>query len=208
MYISLGLLARMTLYAFFLGIAFGAVYDVVRITRVMLGVRYGGRMRSADALLEKNYPLIGRVQRKNGGRLCAFLRNAYVFVSDLVYFTAAGVVFCVFIYYTDSGIFRWQAPAALALGFFVYYRTIGVAVISFAEVVCAAIKIFVKISVKAIAIPIMFMYNIVAAVSKKIFDASFGTFIFLYKRRKTKLFMKKLLLGADEIFGERMWDDA
>lgn len=209
MYITTLSLAKMTLYALFLGVFLGVAYDVVRITRVTVGVRYGGfAEKSTDKLYEINFPLIGKLKKRGKGKLGRKMTAVFVFSGDLLFFSACGAVFCIFLYYTDSGMFRWQALAAAVLGFFVYYKTVGTLVISSAEIICIFVKIFVRILLKSIEIPIGFMYNIIVKVSKAVYSVTFGRAVKRYRRRKTRAVMRKMLAAAGTNYFEEVWDRA
>ena len=91
MEISMVSLARMTLFAFFLGIGLGLLYDVVRVSRVMIGVRYARVGALPEKLYERKWPLIGVLPKKNG-TLKRHITDAFVFAGDVLYCTAAGII--------------------------------------------------------------------------------------------------------------------
>ncbi len=158
--ISTAVLGKMCLYAFILGVAFGILYDVIRITRIILGVRYGFAQKSAEFLYSRKYPLIG-IYKPGNGQIKKTLLDITVFIGDVIYCIAVGSVFCIFMYYSNDGIFRWQALAFVLLGFFVYYKTFGALIMYFAEIIGIFLKILTKILLYTIAIPFKIMYNIV-----------------------------------------------
>lgn len=194
---SMSALAAMILYAFFLGIAFGALYDAFRISRVFLGVSYGGK--SAMYLYEKEYPLIGKLQNKQGKLKKGFLMTAII-SGDIIYFTVCGLIFSVFIYYTNDGIFRFGAFAAVFGGFFAYYLTFGRLIISFAEIICIFLKIFTKIFLFAIAFPFKIMYNILAKLYNRLFGIPFKRFLLKIRQKSTERKMKIIMEQAAEGF--------
>lgn len=168
MEISMLSLAKMTLYALFLGVGFGLLYDVIRISRVMIGVRYVGIGSLPEKLYEKKWPLLGVLPKREGAVKRTFT-DIFVFFGDVLYCTIIGVCFCIFIYYANNGIFRIQSLAASIFGFFCYYQTVGKVLITFAEYICFFTKVFVKILIFAIAFPFKMLYNIFVKVSKKLF---------------------------------------
>ncbi|MEE0970514.1 MAG: spore cortex biosynthesis protein YabQ [Clostridia bacterium] len=195
MEVSMIVLGKMTLWAFFLGIAFGIFYDVIRITRVMLGVTYGTAKGSAEFLYSRTYPLIGQIIRKESKakeKLLTFI----VAAGDVIFCTVMGASFCIFLYYTNDGIFRWQAVAATAIGFFVYYKTIGAIILYFAEIISIFLKILTKILLYAIAFPFRIMYNIVIRMLKAVFGKPFEWCRIKFLHRTTKAKMKKLQLSS------------
>ena len=194
---SMSALAAMILYAFFLGIAFGTLYDAFRISRVFLGVSYGGK--SAMYLYEKEYPLIGKLQNKQGKLKKGFLMTAII-SGDIIYFTACGLIFSVFIYYTNDGIFRFGALAAVLGGFFAYYLTFGRLIISFAEIICIFLKIFTKIFLFAIAFPFKIMYNILDKLYNRLFGIPFKRFLLKIRQKSTERKMKIIMEQAADGF--------
>ena len=196
---SMSALTAMILYALFLGIAFGAFYDVFRISRVFLGISYGGR--SASYLYEKEYPLIGKLEKRQGKLKRGFLMTAVIF-GDIIYFTVCGSIFSIFIYYTNDGIFRFGALAAVLCGFFAYYTTLGRLVIAFAEIICIFLKIITKIFLFAIAFPFKIMYNILIKLYNRLFGAPLKRFLLKIRRKSTERKMKAILAEAADGFLE------
>lgn len=194
---SMSALSAMTLYALILGIAFGALYDVIRISRVFLGVSYGGR--SASYLYEKEYPLIGKLEKGQGKLKKGFLTTAVIF-GDIIYFTVCGAIFTVFIYYTNDGIFRFSALAAVFFGFFAYYMTFGRLVIAFAEIICIFLKIITKIFLFAIAFPFKIMYNILVKLYNRLFGIPLMRFLLKIRRKSTERNMKSIMMQATDGF--------
>lgn len=194
---SMSALATMTLYAFFLGIVFGVIYDVFRISRAFMGVSYGGK--SAAYLYEREYPLIGKLVLGQGK-----LKKGIIFVAvvlgDVLFFSVCGLMFAVFIYYTNDGIFRFSALVAVFIGFFTYYITIGRLVIAFAEIICIFLKIITKIFLFAIAFPFKIMYNILIKLYNRLFGIPLERLLLKIRRKVTKRKMKVMLKQASNGF--------
>ena len=197
-------LGKMVLYAFFLGVGFGVLYDVFRIMRVVVGVEYlGVAKKSTDYLYSRKYPLIGKIERRENKAKKYFL-DIFVGVGDIIYCLFIGGVFCIFLYYSNDGIFRWHALAAASCGFFIYYKTLGAILITFAEIICVFLKIISKILLFAIAFPFKFMYNIIISILKALFKPIAKFFILRYRRIATKHRMKVLLAEAKSGFLENL----
>ncbi|MBR3967285.1 MAG: spore cortex biosynthesis protein YabQ [Clostridia bacterium] len=194
---SMSSLANMTLLAFFLGIVFGILYDAVRISRAFIGHSYGGR--SAAYLYEREYPLIGKLEKKTGKFKTGFL-TAMVIFGDIIYFTVCGLIFTVFIYYTNDGTFRFQSLLAVIVGFFSYYLTFGRLVIACAEIICIFLKIIIKIFLFSIAFPFKIMYNILIKLYNWLFGIVFAPLLCKIHRKSTERKMKKLLNDASNGF--------
>ena len=185
---------RMMLFAFFLGIAFGVLYDVFRITRVMLGTEYKGAKKSSDFLYSKKYPLIGSIKKKKSKKA---LLNIAVIRGDLVYCFLIGICLCIFFYYTNDGEVRPGALVVVFLGFLLYYNTIGRIVIFFAETICILLKIISKILLLAIAIPIKKVYNNTINIVKCAVSALICPILIKIRASRTKK-LEELLISEAE----------
>ncbi len=111
------------LYAILTGVLCGAVYDGVRISRVLFGI--AGYTRAGKRLYGRALPLIGAVQpvvlvgKRRTGRLIL------LFVGDLCFAGLSACAFSVFLYHAASGCFRWFYLLGCGIGFFLYYQTVG-----------------------------------------------------------------------------------
>lgn len=106
------------LYAIVVGAALGALYDVFRVGRMVLGLRPGGAETPHVRL-----PLVGDVVRdgKHGG----FFAAAAVFVGDILFFAIATAVYLVFVFHASSGYNRWFLTVGAIGGFAAYFFTLG-----------------------------------------------------------------------------------
>ena len=87
------------------GALLGALYDLVRLFRVLFAVT----VRSPFG--------------KKGAR--RWFDYAFVALGDLFFFVAAAAVMCAFFFLTGDGRMRWYGLCGAALGFFCYYQTVG-----------------------------------------------------------------------------------
>ncbi len=92
---------KIMMFSLVLGCFFGLIYDIIRVFRKLL--IYDGKSK------------ICRVVSK----------VVFVQLSDIVYFLILAVSFCVFLFYFNSGRFRWYLLFSLLAGFFGYDLTIG-----------------------------------------------------------------------------------
>lgn len=119
------------LYSVITGVFLGSAYDIVRIGRVLAGLREG----SFSSKLEgKHLPLVGEYRRGKGrfGRLFA---DIFVFAGDILYFLFASAVFCVFVFHANYGYGRWFLVAGCMAGFALYFFTVGRLVMAFSDVI-------------------------------------------------------------------------
>lgn len=104
MEISQSLLGLMYVWAVAVGVVLGASYDVLRLSRVMLGLP-GRRL------------VTGRWRRVGV--------HALLFVQDVLFGLLGGLMLVLLLYYTNDGQFRGLAVVGMLSGFFVYYYTLG-----------------------------------------------------------------------------------
>lgn len=104
MVVSQGKLGQILFIAVAVGFILGAVYDAVRLRRLVSESDNG---KGADRALGKR------------------LEYALIFAEDLLFAFICSVVLCIFIYYTNSGRFRGVIPAGAFIGFVIYRKTLG-----------------------------------------------------------------------------------
>ena len=126
--------ATITVYAALLGGFLGAVYDVIRLSRALIGVRYSDRLSSR--LARTSLPLIGclpfEVIRSRKRREMA--TNLFIAVGDVCFFLVASVAVPVFLYHANNGILRWYLLVGILLGFVLYRMTLGRLTEMFSEI--------------------------------------------------------------------------
>ncbi|MBQ4151162.1 MAG: spore cortex biosynthesis protein YabQ [Clostridia bacterium] len=114
--------------AILLGLLLGAVYDVIRLTRVIFGVNVASPFGKRNAK--------------------AYLGYAFVAVSDFLFFAILSVLMAIFFFLTGDGRMRSYGLIGAFLGFLLYYHTVGRLFIFVVERVAAFIK-------KCIAFPLV-----------------------------------------------------
>lgn len=100
------LLFSLLLKSLLCGGILGVFYDILRAIKMLLGVRYGECSEFSSL----------------GGRAVVFI---VTFITDLVFWVTAGLLSIALIYSVGDGRFRGMTYIALALGFLVYYLTLG-----------------------------------------------------------------------------------
>lgn len=161
--------ALILVYSLIIGAALGAVYDTIRIQRVMLGVKYGHK--SVKMLGEVKLPLIG-VRKSSSSKavkkikaVMRLLRNIIILFQDIFFFIFAGLVVTVFVYHANFGQIRWFALFGLVLGFFVYYNTVGRIIMLCSEFIAFFIRALLSYLWYFIYVPVKF----IAGIIKKLF---------------------------------------
>ena len=124
MEISQTLLGMTFVIATLAGLAVGAMYDVLRITRVLLAHLVGN----------------GTASRRTVKAVC--------FVEDVLFTIAASLVLILLVYYTGDGQLRALAPVGLTCGFFVWYVTLGKLIMRLSDVIASVIAKAVRLTVR------------------------------------------------------------
>ena len=119
-------LMGMLLWGVVCGAGMGLVWDVIRITRVLLGVKYPSRR--VGRLYERPLPLLHKpVPRPMAAEMLwqRILRGVAILLEDIFFGILWGIVMTLLIYFTNDGIPRAMAPIGMLSGFILYYGTIG-----------------------------------------------------------------------------------
>lgn len=148
MEISQTLLGLMFVFAVAVGVALGFVYDVFRLTRILL-----------DEAGKKCAALRARQnEEKSSGSFSKALCATVLFLEDVLFFVIAGVALVLVLYYANDGQFRGIAPLGMAAGFFVYYNTVGHIVrrvsVGLARLILRAVAAVLKLVRRVVAVPI------------------------------------------------------
>ena len=107
-----------SLYAFLVGAALSAFYDVFRILRLLLGFRPGSKDMPQNTL-----PLVGKLESPHprNGVFCA----VFTFLCDVLYFAVATAAYLVLVFHAANGQNRWFLTLAALFGFLAYHFTVG-----------------------------------------------------------------------------------
>ena len=150
-------LMGMLLWGFVCGAGLGGMWDVIRITRVLLGVRYPSR--GAERLYEMPLPILRRTVSRPASGIGkrslpqSILRHAVIFLEDVLFGVMWGVIMTLLIYFTNDGIFRAMAPIGMLCGFFAYYWTVGRLVLSLSQGIVFFLRAALCYLVAAILLP-------------------------------------------------------
>ncbi len=161
MEVSMSSLLRTSLYALILGGSIGALYDCVRILRVLFGVsEYTDRKR-----FEKVYSrgLCNVFKSARGG----VFSIVFVALTDILFFISSSCAFVLFLYCFNYGIFRWFILLSCIAGFRIYYLTFGKVVISFSGMIADVLKLLINFAVFAAVSPLKFLLRSAVRVFNK-----------------------------------------
>ncbi len=107
------------LWAIILGAVFAAVYDGLRVVRMLLCSQGIRKLKIAEKI-----PTV----KLAGGAAGEHLQMLFANITDVLYSVFAAAAFCIFIYYTNNGRFRWFLLLSCILGFVLYRCSVGIAV--------------------------------------------------------------------------------
>ena len=155
---------KWTLWTFFCGVAMGIVYDVLRLSRVMLGFHY---ISSKSALIKnkftERFPIKNNIDITN-----KISFKIILFFEDLAFVLAFALVFILVLFYGNSGIFRLVFLIAIVLGFFAYYFSLGKITILFFDVWVIYIRTLVCYLIYYLLLPFRYIMGKIKLILKKI----------------------------------------
>lgn len=154
-------------FALLLGVFLGALYDLFRVTRVFIGVRYS---KTLIKLWDKKLPLIGVHRFGRGKNITDKIKGAVISVEDILFFVLSGCIVSVFIYRYCYGILRWYVFFGAILGFAAYYVTVGRVVLTVAEFIMFLVVTFAKYVFFFTARPIILAFSKTKNTIKKLKD--------------------------------------
>lgn len=146
MELSQKLLCFLFLISFGCGLGLGAVYDVLRIFRIMLGMPRG--------------TLATRAGQKGRSKISHCLLWSLLFVQDLLFAILCGIFLILILYFINDGQIRLLAPLGLGCGFFVYYVTIGRLVMRVSEVIIAWIHRAMRLILTCLLFPARLLWRL------------------------------------------------
>ena len=119
-------LALLYLNALLLGVGLGLAYDLIRIVRILLGEQFS---TSACRFRDAQLPLLSAKKRKRHPRMLKLL----VFVGDFLFCIFAAIAMILLFYQINNGKVRFLAFPMAGIGFYLYRRSLGRAVMLGAE---------------------------------------------------------------------------
>ena len=133
----------LAVYSLTFGLMLGIIYDVIRITRVLIGAetKTKSKWRIPDNI---KLPIINKnVYYLEHTRAAAVISNIYIAVGDILFVSACGMCSVLIAYAYNSGRMRAVIFLGLAAGFQIYYNTIGRLVMSVSSLAAFVIRVFV-----------------------------------------------------------------
>ena len=144
-----GLLLRLLLTSFWFGVISGALYDVVRLQRVLLGMNRYTLAAERPAFC----PHFVKVHSGSIHRGKGFLKRIVLAIQDVVFCVTVSILVAILLFSQNNGEFRGFVLIGLGIGFAAYYFTVGKLVITASEYIVFALKTAVLYIVYYITYP-------------------------------------------------------
>lgn len=141
MEISQKLLCFLFLVSFACGVALGGVYDLLYLSRLLIGLP-----RRPSPTEEDRPP-------KKRARPTTVCGQILLFAEDLFFALLCGVCLLLILYFINDGVFRFWAPLGMACGFFVYRVTLGRLVTALAQVLVTLLRRCIRFLVTCLLFP-------------------------------------------------------
>ncbi len=178
------------LYALFMGVLFGMLYDIFRISRVMLT---GEGIGSGRAASERIDIITKRIRSRPAGEfaMAGKIKNrmitAIIFVEDLLFFVICAVFFTIFLYEANFGQPRLYIYLASVAGFMLYYNTVGRLVAAMSGIAVSSIRLFLTFILCKALMPVIRF--IARAISVPVYAYMKRSIIATGERETARLFM-------------------
>lgn len=166
----------------------GALYDTLRLTRVLLGVCH-----YADFSKRSSVPCPFPKRRTRSRKRPAVFRDVLLVMQDLLFCLAAGAVVMILLFYGNDGGFRGFVLLGLVSGFLLYYATIGALVVRASEYLIFWLKTAVLYAVFYLTRPAVFLARLLRRGAKRLFERTM-----LWRLRRYDAKKKKNLLEMSE----------
>ena len=150
MEVSMAELVVTTSRALILGAFLGAMYDVVRILRVLFGVSKYNETEMLSSLYSRG---VKNLFSNTGGKVFSVV---FLAVTDFIFFAAATVVFVLFLYCYNYGRFRWFILLSSISGFWIYYHTLGRLIVIVSGRISEIFRFVINVAVYVILLPVRF----------------------------------------------------
>ena len=178
------MLTLLLIYSFLFGIAAGALNDVNKLIRGLLGERRG---ELYSRLCEKKLVLVGSLLQRPQSKALKTAMPVIIFVQDVLLFVFIGFGIVVLNFYLNRGQMRLYTVTSVAAGFLAYCFTVGKLVSLVSDVLLFLVRAVFTIALRVISLPIVFIFSLV----KKAALGAVKKIIFLLEKRSAMRYNKK-----------------
>lgn len=190
------LLWRLLLYSFLSGLLLGALYDTLRLTRVLLGVCHYTDIACSACVVS---PFRKRERTRKRPSL---FRGILVAVQDLLFCFAVGALMMILLFYGNDGGFRGFVLLGLASGFLLYYATVGAFVVRVSEYVVFWLKTAMLYGVFYLTRPVVILACLLRRSAKRSCERLMLWRLQCYNEKKKKKLLEMSdagFIGSDRI---------
>ena len=181
-----------TLLALVVGAGVGLIYDGIRLSRAIVGVRYSNQFSRRFSAFR--FPLIGIVEPREAPlrKRREFFLGLYVAMGDVLFFLLASVATVVFLYHANNGIVRWYLLAGLFLGFVLYYVTIAKITINLFEILTFVLRVLLAYASYFTVRPFMWILRTLARALSVLWHRIYRQYRIFAMKKYTKKIEKTL----------------
>ena len=158
---------RVMLYSVIIGVLLGVIYDIVKISRVMLGI--SAYSETSKKLASISLPLIKNRSTLKKRSKSSMYSIIMLFLGDIVFSLICAAIYSVFLFHAIRGLVRWYFLLASAIGFFLYYFTVSRIVLNLIEVLFFCVKTAIRYLIFVLVLPIKLLYKAIALAAKQIY---------------------------------------
>ncbi len=158
-HVSQSALVSLALYGAAVGVLLGIVYDVFRILRI--AVEPSNRLRRLGAVTGSE---AANGKKPHGETV----RTVIIAIEDIIYSVICAVVISVMIFHINSGHPRWFILLGTAVGFFVYYFTVGKIVMLFSSYIILFVRTVFMFVMKLTLFPLLKLFRWLSGIALRI----------------------------------------
>ncbi len=196
------LLWQLLFSSFLGGVLLGALYDGIRLSRVLFGVCHYVDI-SPRFQVRSPFPVKCRAVRKRG----TFWQDAFFALQDLGFCLSAGILVTILLFYGNDGGFRGFVIPGIAAGFLLYYVTLGALLIRCSEYLIYALKTAVLYAVFYITRPFLLLARLIIDLWKRVYCAVSEKMHCVRLGRYDAAKRKQLLKMSDSGFVGLSWNE-
>lgn len=123
-----------------LGTFFGAMYDLLRILRLMRPEKKDKKTKSKASNNVSGEKTNKSKEHMSSGKIKIRIGDIVTSLGDIVFLSLCGAIFSVFVFYANDGRFRAFMAIGAIIGFFSYYFTVGRLVMLLSEKIINAVR--------------------------------------------------------------------
>ena len=194
-WLSEGRAFTLLLYSLAVGAILGVIWDVFRVARIAAFGRKK-RPKSVFVQLPSDKAELERILNVDTSEKRSFLATASVFMSDLGFCVFSAICVILLLFQLSEGEIRGFVFAGAAIGFTVYYFTLGRLTVIFSDAIIRAIKKLISLTLSVTLLPIARLIGQgIHKIKKKL----------AVKRQKTSTarYLSDTLANAEKLFGIR-----